>query len=67
MTRRSALGHSLVTPLNVWKNDLLEVPDFSIFSVRFELLLDFFGGEYSIQLSYGALTYILPIFTALGL
>jgi hypothetical protein len=52
LTRRSALGHSLVTPLTVWINGLLEVPDFPVFSARFEPLLDFFGGQYSIQLSY---------------
>src|SRR5258708_715452 len=53
LTRRSALGHSPVTPLHVRIIGLLEVPDFPVFSARFEPLLDFFGGRYSIQLSYG--------------
>ena len=52
-TRRSALGHSLVTPLNVRIDRLLEVADFADFSARFEPLVDFFGGRHSIQLSYG--------------
>ena len=63
LTRRSALGHSLVTPLDVQINGLLEVPDFPILSARFEPLLDFFGGQYSIQLSYGRIRgwrYYLP-------
>jgi hypothetical protein len=45
-TRRSALGHSLVTPLNVRISRLREVPDLPVFSARFEHLVDFFGGQF---------------------
>ena len=62
-TRRSAFGHALVTPPIRHRSALFQAPDSTILSARFEPLLDFFGGQYSIQLSYGRIRgwrYYLP-------